>query len=168
MSGEAHTQAQILLKYGRGDTRLWRNNVGTGWTGQAIRVTAANRHTLQLQPGDVVVRNSRPLHAGLCVGSGDLIGYRSLEVTPEMVGSRLAQFASIEVKTATGRIRPEQAAFAEHITSAGGIGGIVRCSGDAEALLRGQAVDSIRAGVTPSPASPARAGAGTCRPDPGR
>lgn len=135
MLGEAHTQAAILLKYGSGSTRLWRNNVGTGWAGRAERVTQSNRHALQLQPGDVVVRQARPLHAGLCVGSGDLIGYRSIEITPDMVGSRLAQFTSVEVKAPKGRVSPEQKAFYEHILKVGGCAGIARCIGDAEALL---------------------------------
>jgi hypothetical protein len=41
-------------------------------------------------------------------GSADLIGYRSITITPDMVGQQVAVFASIEVKTPTGRIRPEQ------------------------------------------------------------
>jgi hypothetical protein len=35
-------QQQILLAHGSGTTRLWRNNVGTGWAGQATKVTGGN------------------------------------------------------------------------------------------------------------------------------
>ena len=35
---------------------------------------------------------------GLSIGSSDLIGWRSVEVTPEMVGKRVAIFAAVEVK----------------------------------------------------------------------
>jgi hypothetical protein len=45
---------------------------------------------------------------GLCKGSSDLIGLRSLEITPELVGQRLAQFVALEVKAAQGVPSPEQ------------------------------------------------------------
>ena len=138
MSAEAQIQQAVLLKCSTGPARLFRNNVGTGWAGPATRITAANRFTIgqTLQPGDVVVRQGRPLHAGLCVGSGDLIGYSSVTITPDMVGQRVAVFASVEVKAPKGRVSPEQAAFAQHIQQAGGLAGIARSVSDAEAILR--------------------------------
>ena len=130
MPSEHDTQQRILLAHGSGDTRLWRNNVGTGWAGQATRITAGNLQAIAhtLRPGDVVVRNARPLHAGLCVGSSDLIGYRR-------VGD-LAQFVALEVKSATGRPTPEQTRFLDHISSAGGCAAVVRSIADADAVLR--------------------------------
>jgi hypothetical protein len=138
MSAEAQIQQAVLLKCSSGPCRLFRNNVGTGWAGQAMRITAANRFTIgqTLQPGDVVVRQGRPLHAGLCVGSGDLIGYSTVEITPEMVGQRVAVFASVEVKGPRTRVSPEQKAFAQHIQQAGGLAGIARSVFDAEQILR--------------------------------
>jgi hypothetical protein len=130
MPSEQETQQRILLAHGSGPVRLFRNNVGTGWAGAATRVTAVNLSALahSLRPGDVVVRNARPLHAGLCVGSSDLIGYRR-------VGD-LAQFVALEVKSATGRPTPQQTAFLNHITAAGGCAGIVRSVEDAREILR--------------------------------
>ena len=139
MSSSEHvTQQRILLACGSGEVRLWRNNVGLGWTGAATRITAGNVRGVaaSLQPGDVVIRAARPLHAGLCVGSSDLIGYRSFLVGPEHVGQRVAQFAAVEVKSATGRPSKEQTQFVNHITQAGGRAGIARCVGEAETLLR--------------------------------
>lgn len=139
MSAEHHIQQRILLACGSGDARLWRNNVGTGWAGAATRITAGNVRAVaaQLRPGDVVVRGGRPLHAGLCVGSSDLIGYYSMVVGPEQVGQRLAVFAAVEVKSATGRASKEQQQFLNHITTVGGKAGIARSVEDAEALLGG-------------------------------
>jgi hypothetical protein len=130
MPSEHDTQQRILLAHGSGDTRLWRNNVGTGWAGQATRITAGNLQAIAhtLRPGDVVVRNARPLHAGLCVGSSDLIGYRQVQ--------GLAQFVALEVKSATGRPTPEQTRFLDHISSAGGCAAVVRSVADADAVLR--------------------------------
>ncbi len=130
MNSEHQTQQRILLACGSGNTRLWRNNVGTGWAGQATRVTAGNLRAVaqSLQPGDVVIRNGRPLHAGLCVGSSDLIGYRRVD--------GVAQFVALEVKSATGRPTQQQVQFLDHITSAGGCAGVVRSVDDAHTVLR--------------------------------
>jgi hypothetical protein len=123
------TQQRILLACGSGTTRLWRNNVGTGWAGQATKVTSGNRQAIAqaLRPGDVVIRQGRPLHAGLCVGSSDLIGYRVID--------RVAQFVALEVKSPTGRPTAQQVQFLDHITSVGGCAGIVRSVDDAQSLL---------------------------------
>jgi dihydroxyacid dehydratase/phosphogluconate dehydratase len=59
-------------------------------------------------------------------------------ITPEMVGQQVAVFASIEVKTPTGRIRPEQQAWLETVQAAGGIAGVARSVEDAKALLTAQ------------------------------
>jgi hypothetical protein len=124
------TQQQILLAHGSGSVRLWRNNVGTGWAGQATKVTAGNRQAIAagLRPGDVVIRQGRPLHAGLCVGSSDLIGYRVVD--------RVAQFVALEVKSATGRPTAQQVQFIDHINAVGGLAGIARSVDDAAAILR--------------------------------
>jgi hypothetical protein len=131
------TQQRILLACGSGEVRLWRNNVGLGWTGAVTKVTPRNIRFVraELQPGDVVIRAARPLHAGLCVGSSDLIGYRSFLVGPEHVGQRVARFAAVEVKSATGRPSKEQTAFLNHVEGAGGVAGVTRSVEDAETLL---------------------------------
>ena len=130
MPSEHVVQQQVLAQFGSGPVRLWRNNVGTGWAGQATRVTAGNLQAIAhtLRPGDVVVRNGRPLHAGLCVGSSDLIGYRQVD--------GLAQFVALEVKSATGRPTPEQTRFLDHISSAGGCAAVIRSIEDAHSVLR--------------------------------
>lgn len=139
MATEQQIQQQIRLAHGSGDTRLWRNNVGTGWAGRSTTATASNLHALaaSLRPGDVIVRGGRPLHAGLCPGSSDLIGYRTVTITPEMVGQELAVFAAVEVKSSTGRPTAEQTAFVEHVRQAGGRAGIARSVPEAEVILSG-------------------------------
>lgn len=136
LAAEHDTQQNILLHYGSGETRLWRNNVGTGWAGKIERVEKWNIHAITLRSGDVVVRNARPLHSGLCVGSSDLIGLTSVVVTPEMVGKRIAVFSSIEVKSPTGRLSKEQSSFIELIRTLGGCAGIARNVSDAGEILR--------------------------------
>ena len=69
-------------------------------------------------------------------GGGDLLGWRTVEVTPEMVGQRVAVFTSIEVKTPTGKLRVEQEQWLKVVRAAGGIAGVARSVEDAEALVR--------------------------------
>jgi hypothetical protein len=111
---EQAIQQRIRLACSRGRVRLWRNNTGR----------------LRDERGQLVT-------FGLCPGSADLIGYRSVTVTPDMVGQTLAQFAAVEVKTPTGRPTPEQTAFLEHITAAGGLAGIARSVEEARQILGG-------------------------------
>ena len=69
-------------------------------------------------------------------GGSDLIGYRRVTVTPEMVGQDVAVFAAVEVKTARARKRPEQQQrFVDHIRSAGGIAGFARSVDEAKNIL---------------------------------
>jgi hypothetical protein len=129
MSTEAHDlHRRILLACGKGDTRLFRNNTGQGWVGEASRWA----------DGLVVIKHARPFHAGLCQGSSDLIGWRSVVVTPDMVGQTVAVFVAIEAKTGSGRPSEAQRLFLAAVKGAGGIAGIARSPEDAELLLHGK------------------------------
>ncbi len=124
---EANLMRSIMLACSRGATRLFRNNVAQAWVGKPEQAPRA--FSTVIQPGDVVLRNARPRHAGLCTGSSDLIGYT--------VRDGAAVFTALEVKTATGRATPEQRQFVEVVNGAGGVAGVVRSVEEAERLLRG-------------------------------
>lgn len=117
----------ILRECGQGDARLFRNNVGTGWVGERVR------H----EPDLLVLRNPRPLHAGLCVGSSDLIGWRTITVTPEMVGQQVAVFVAVESKSLRGSAKEAQTNFIEAVRRAGGLAGVARSVEDAREILDG-------------------------------
>ena len=108
MPSEQSIQQHIRLTCSAGATRLFRNNTGT----------------LRDQHG-------RPVSFGLCKGSADLIGWRTVTITPEMVGTQVAVFTSIEVKTPSGRLRPEQQQWLDAVQAAGGIAGVARSVEDA-------------------------------------
>jgi hypothetical protein len=112
---EQRIQQEIRLAISKGHTRIFRNNTGT------LRDA-----------------NGRPVQFGLARGSADLIGWTTRTVTPEMVGQRIAVFTSIEVKTPTGKVQPEQQQWLEAVQAAGGIAGIARSVEDAKALLTAQ------------------------------
>ena len=121
---EARVQNEIRLALGR-DVVLFRQNVGKGWTGNATT----------LPDGSVHIRQPRILHAGLCKGSSDLIGWRSLTVTPEMVGKTVAVFSAVEVKGPKGRPTPEQVTFISNVKHAGGFACVARTIDEARAGL---------------------------------
>jgi len=113
-NGETTLQQQIRLALGTNpDARIFRNQVGS-------------------LPDP---RTGRLVTFGLAKGSADLIGWRTVTITQAMVGTRLAIFTSIEVKTPTGRIRPEQQAWLDVVLRGGGIAGIARSVTDAQVLL---------------------------------
>ena len=76
-------------------------------------------------------RSGRLVQFGLARGSADLIGWRTLVITPEMVGQRIAVFTSLEIKTPTGRLAPAQRHWLHAVHQAGGIAGVARSVQDA-------------------------------------
>lgn len=109
-NAETTLQQQIRLALGTSpNLRLFRNQVGS-------------------LPDP---RTGRLVTFGLAKGSADLIGWRTVIITPEMVGQRMAVFTSIEVKTPTGRLAPAQRSWLEAVHQAGGIAGVARSVTDA-------------------------------------
>jgi len=113
---------------------VFRNNVGTGWAGKMKR---GKDKPVFVGREDVVVRNARPLNAGLCVGSSDIIGGMRVVITQEMVGQTVLIFLAPEMKTATGRASKEQLAFIAAVVRAGGQAGVARSAAEAVAIARG-------------------------------
>ena len=109
---EHEIQQRIRLACGRGPVRLWRNNSGA-----------------------LVDQQGRLVRFGLCKGSSDLIGLRSVVITPDLVGQRLAQFVALEIKTARGVVSPEQRAFLQLVEQLGGLAAICRSVEAAEQAL---------------------------------
>ena len=107
---------------------LFRANVGSGWTGQEC----------QLPSGDMLLKKPRRFNTGLPKGFSDTFGFRVIEITPDMVGTKIAQFVAIEVKTTKGAIRAEQSKFIDVVNNNGGCGGICRSAEDALNLIEGE------------------------------
>ena len=72
---------------------------------------------------------------GLIQGSSDLIGWKSITITPDMVGQKVAVFVALEVKTTKGRATEEQKNFVAVVKGAGGKAEIVRSVTDAIKVL---------------------------------
>lgn len=113
---ESLIKQQILADLG-GDPkmRIFNNPVGSGWVGK-------------------LPDRLRRLRFGLCPGSADLIGLRSVVVTPDLVGKRVAIFVALEVKDKTSA-RANQRAFREMVADLGGIAAVVRSPIEARAAV---------------------------------
>ena len=123
---ETDVMHRIVGELSHGNTRLFRNNIGNAWMGSVSR----------LKDGSVLIRKPRRVGFGLGgEGGSDLIGFRSVLVTPEMVGQTIAVFAAVEVKSATGTPTAEQRNFINMVIDHGGRAGIARSPEEAEEIL---------------------------------
>ena len=107
------TEQQILkqiLALSRGSVRLFRNNVG---------FDATNK-----------------VRYGLAPGSSDLIGWKTITITPHHVGRQIAVFTAIEVKKPGGKINPAQKQFVDFVDEMGGLSGICYSEEEARELLK--------------------------------
>ena len=125
---EAQLKADIRIALGQvGHARLFNNPVGEAWLGKVIARDAA---TVTL------VRPMRVTY-GLMVGSGDVVGWTSVTITPGMVGCLAAIFTSGEIKTPDAPPpRENQDHWRRTVREAGGFSAIVRSVDDALRLVR--------------------------------
>ncbi len=111
---------ETMIEASKLGLRLFRNNTGMGWAGHPI-YKPQEAIKMTVYPGDVLVRNARALHAGLCTGSSDTIGFTPVVITPEMVGKTIAIFTAVECKTQEGKASEEQRDFLSMVKLNGGI-----------------------------------------------
>lgn len=115
---EADIQRSIRMAISPYGT-YFRGNVGRAWTGSEI---------LELPSGDLLIKNPRPFDTGLPKGFPDLFGFTMRDDIPVFTG--------IEVKTPTGRVRPDQKHMLAFLQSKNVIAGIARSPEDAIQLLK--------------------------------
>ena len=126
MKSESTISKQIQLALTKIGIRVWRNNVGTAWNGtRVIRVK-----------NTVIIENPRIIKFGLCPGSSDFIGFKTVTITPDMVGQRVAVFTGVEVKAKTGRVKQIQHDFKNMVNENGGHAVIARSVDDVLEALK--------------------------------
>ena len=96
------------------DIKIMRNNTGFAWVGSGKPV---------FQNNNLSLFNPRGYHFGLGKGTADLIGWKSINVTPDMVGKKIAVFTAIEVKDKS-KPEPAQIDFLNELNDAGGYAGV--------------------------------------------
>lgn len=108
---------------------LFRANVGNAWTGNQVE---------RNQNGSVLIRDARPFTTGLPMGFPDLFGIKSIEITPDMVGQKIAAFVFVEVKQPKKKPTKAQIHMIEFLKSQGAIGGVAHSPEEAELILHGE------------------------------
>jgi ribosomal protein S19 len=98
----------------RFDVTLFRNNVGVAYQGEA-------ENTIFFPVRKLILTGFRVIKFGLHKGSGDLIGWKEVTITESMVGSKIAQFVSLEIKRPHGRRSDDQIKWADNVNKAGGV-----------------------------------------------
>lgn len=130
---EANIQQAIRLALSAPGRVLFRNNTGRAWMGEAIRFDKVN--IARVEKGDVLIKAARPVQFGLCEGGPDLIGWQTIEITPDMVGRKIAVFSGVEVKAERGRLSQQQINFINQAKAAGAFVGVARNVDQARAIF---------------------------------
>lgn len=128
---------RIMLDTSKLGARLWKNVRGEFFTKPEVYglIDAAK----SLNPTRILkaCRQLRRIKAGLMAAdSSDLIGFRPVLITQDMVGSTLPVFTALEVKTETGAVRKGQSDFCDFIAKNGGFSGICRSTEDAKKIMQ--------------------------------
>lgn len=116
MKAETSLMQKIQVKASQLGWRLFRNNIGVGWTGKPVPIKGTHH---------VLLQNAQRIRFGLAVGSADLIGWKPIKITGDMVGQTIAQFVAREVKTQRGYASEQQINFILSVNNAGGDGLII-------------------------------------------
>jgi hypothetical protein len=113
---EANFMRRVIAAAGQHDIWAYRNSVGLFYT-----------------------RNGLPVRCGLCKDSADIIGFRPVLITPDMVGQTIAKFIGWETKGPRTAIRQGQRDWLAMLASHGGEARlIVEGETDLEAIYRGE------------------------------
>lgn len=138
---ESNILKLISVKLSQLKVSIFRNNVGTGWVGETFKIAKPttlilNGKPIQVTTGDLIIKNPRTLRAGLHEGSSDLIGWKTVEITSEMIGKKVAIFVSIEGKTDFGRVSNTQAIWLQNVRNAGGIAYVCRNIEEVDSVIK--------------------------------
>jgi len=108
----ARLRKELKQLYGHFKVMLFRNNVGK----------------TQDNYGNWIIY-------GLCNGSSDNIGWRSMTITEEMLGKRVAVFVAAEAKTNSDEAEEHQEEFLQQVREAGGIAVVINAARGEKAAI---------------------------------
>ena len=136
---EKTIQNQIRIDLSTKDSRVFRNHVGTGYSTYAVTQALDAIYDPFLKKKIESILNKGFVSFGFGEGSSDLIGIKSVKVTPEMVGKNIGVFCAIECKSPSGNTSAsrleKQNKFINVINSLGGRAGFATSSEMAERIL---------------------------------
>ena len=112
---EVEVLKRVMVRLSKMGSTVFRQNVGQAWAGSSVKVKGRT----------VVIEGAMPITMGLIKGSSDLIGWTPVEITQQMVGTKVALFTAIECKRSEGgRLLPDQERFINRVKEAGGVAGV--------------------------------------------
>lgn len=106
----------------------FRHDVGTAVIG-GKQFKAKKDGIVKIKKGQQISIGGTLQRYGLIKGAGDRIGFKEVEVTQEMVGSKVAVFTSIEIKADGDRIGLDQLIWHFNVLISGGISRILTTTG---------------------------------------
>lgn len=118
----------IQSHYSKNGDRIFLQSKGLGWYGKFLK-PPMNTSAI-ITPHDVLIRDARPIRAGMCVGVTDLVGWTTITVEPEHIGKKLAVFTAIECKEDNLPADPDRKKFIESVKIAGGFAKVIKSVSD--------------------------------------
>lgn len=107
---------------------------------EEIRDTAKELRHVKLwrnNRGQVQLPNGGALRYGVGPnGASDWIGFRTVEITADMVGQHFAQFVAVESKAPKKNATQEQSDFIDTVLEAGGIAGVAHSGCELRGILK--------------------------------
>lgn len=136
MANKEHALQNAIRNALAGRALIFRANVGKAYTSNDV-MKVPRQMPVVMGPKDILLRNYRPFETGLPPGFSDLFGLVAVEITPDMVGQKVAIFTGLEVKDGA-RVSQLQRNFINAVNNNGGRAGVVRSVEDAERLVFGK------------------------------
>lgn len=138
MALENETQKDIWAKLSKLGGRFFRVNTGAAWLS-----SLGPKGCIKTVQG-MLIKQPRSIALGFSttdgksvVGTLDLNGYITVEITPEMVGSKIAVYSAFDAKrTEGGKKTKEQQQTIDRINAAGGIAGFANSPEEAELVVK--------------------------------
>lgn len=127
---EKRIEQEIQLAAAEEDSVIWKNNVGSAYRGKLAKFK-----------NQKILTSIQLVRFGLgnIKGSSDQIGLTQVEITPEMVGRKIAVFTAVEVKRdkfgAYGAT-DEQRDYLKMVKKMGGIACLADCYKDVKDAIR--------------------------------
>jgi hypothetical protein len=124
--GHETVVAYAMMRLSKMGARVFKNAQGQAFAGRVVEEYEDSAGHC------VTLAGARRLRFGVCnPGGSDLIGWRPIEITREMVGQTLAQFVAVECKTdGYSTASKEQKQFLGEVAKAGGVAVIARREGE--------------------------------------
>lgn len=125
---ESGIQNKMLIDMSKNGLYGLRINSGEFWGGKFVSMKTTNKRTF------LVLENPTKVQ-GAPAGTSDIIGCKSVFITPQMVGTTLAVFFAVEVKCPGKKPEPHQENYLAVMRCRGAIAGSARSSEEMLSLL---------------------------------